>query len=264
MKTNQQCRKMIFLLFLACVFLAVTHLRAHELHGLKSTMRGVEVGTNNVPAEAASGLIDPACSAPIELLQDDSTQAKPHIKLLPDHLSPMESILWGEHGVMRSTGILPLTPGARKTELSVRRTMLTAHQIGGFITIGLFIPTLILGQQNINMWNGVAAGTRAYDRDLDNRHRNIAMLTWGTYMTTAALSIFSPPPLIRRDEGGTTSIHKTLAWIHFTGMIAIPILGALGSSRRDFNSAKGYRTAHQIVAYTSAAALTASMIVMTF
>ena len=196
--------------------------------------------------------------------EEDTTAAKPKLHLLPDHLSLMESALWGEHGIMRSTGIAPLTPSARKSELGVRRTMLTAHQIGGFITVGMFIPTLIYGQRNINMWNDAEAGRAPFDRSIDRTHRNWAGITWATYMATASLSIFSPPPLIRRDEGSTTTIHKTLAWVHFAGMIALPILGGMGSTARNLSQATGYRTAHQIVAYTTAAALTASMIVMTF
>src|SRR5208283_5453950 len=91
-----------------------------------------------------------------EMLVDNSDSTvvpKSKMKLLPDHLSPMESFLWGEGGIMRSTGWFPLTPESRKSELGVRRTMLTAHQIGGFLTFGLFIPTLIIGQRNLANWN---------------------------------------------------------------------------------------------------------------
>jgi hypothetical protein len=177
----------------------------------------------------------------------------------------MESVLWGERGVLRTTGIAPLTPGARKSELGFRRTLLTLHQIGGFATVGLMIPTLILGQRNINNWNAAAAGTAPFDRQLDRTHKMWAGITFAAYMTTASLAIFSPPPLIRRDEGlNTVTVHKTLAWIHFTGMIATPILGMLAQGSHSASQASNYRTAHQITAYITAAALTASLVIVTF
>ena len=68
----------------------------------------------------------------------DSVPAVPMRKLLPDNMSFMEKGLWGEKGILRGIGIAsPLTPEVRKSELGLRRTMLTAHQIGGFITLGL-------------------------------------------------------------------------------------------------------------------------------
>ncbi len=142
--------------------------------------------------------------------------------------------------------------------------MLTAHQVGGFITMGLLIPTLIIGQENINMWNDAAAGIRPFDRALSDRHRTIAALTFASYMATASMSILSPPPLIRRDEFGTTSLHKTLAWVHFTGMIATPILASLASNSRSLNTGNQWRTAHEVTAYVTAAAFTASLIIITF
>jgi hypothetical protein len=198
------------------------------------------------------------------LAGDSLSSVRPAPHLLPEHLSLMEQALWGENGFMRSSGIAPLTPSARKSELGVRRTMLTAHQIGGFLTMGLFIPTLIIGQQNINMWNDAAAGIQPFDRALSQRHQTIAVMTFVSYMATASMSIFAPPPFIRRDEASTTSLHKTLAWVHFTGMIATPFLASFASNSRSLNTGKQWRTAHQITAYVTAAAFTASLITVTF
>ena len=85
-------------------------------------------------------------------------------------------------------------------------------------------------------------------------------------MATASLALFSPPPLIRRDEWSTVSLHKTLAIIHFTGMLALPILGYLAAQeeRKDFSKAQSLQRTHQIVAYTTFVTFTASMIVITF
>lgn len=231
------------------VFFSLSPARIHPGAGL-SSLAGLSLRT----AES------PELSPP-----DTSGGSHTGIRLLPDHLSPMESILWGEGGLLRKVGIAPLTPGARKSELAFRRTLLTLHQIGGFATLGLMIPTLVLGQRNIANWNNASDGTAPFDRQLDRNHKSWAGITFAAYMATASFSILSPPPLIRRDEGtNTITIHKTLAWVHFTCMIATPILGMLASHARTTAAARDYRTAHQVTAYVTAAALTASMIVITF
>jgi len=164
----------------------------------------------------------------------------------------MERALWGEDGLVRSMGIAsPLTPEVRKHELSVRRTMLTMHQIGGFLTLGLMSTAAYYGQQSLN-----SPRIRAYRRN----HQTFVTATLFSYGTTGALAILSPPPLIRRDEISTTSIHKTLAWIHFAGMVITPIIGA--SLRHSFNYDQLARF-HQISAYVTLATFTASLIVVT-
>ena len=75
------------------------------------------------------------------------------------------------------------------------------------------------------------------------------------------LAVLSPPPLIRRDETSTTTIHKTLAWVHVAGMILTPIIGS--SLRHSLNFSQMARY-HQISAYVTTATLAASLIIVTF
>jgi hypothetical protein len=175
------------------------------------------------------------------------------VRLLPDNMSFMERGLWGEDGLMRSIGIAsPLTPDVRKHELAVRRTMLTAHQIGGFVTLGLMLATDYYGQQYLNHGQ----------RDMLDMHKTFLTATIISYSLTGALAILSPPPMIRRGETSTTSIHKTLAWIHFAGMVLTPILGMMISRR----GASYYEQAHfhQVSAYVTTSVFAASMIVILF
>jgi hypothetical protein len=165
----------------------------------------------------------------------------------------MERGLWGETGLMRKIGIAsPLTPEVRKHELGVRRTMLTAHQIGGFLTLGLMLTTDYFGQQYLNHGQ----------RNMRDWHQTFLTATIISYSATGALAILSPPPLIRRDETSTTTIHKTLAWAHMAGMILTPILGKLIERR----GSSYYQQAHlhQVSAYATTAIFTASMIVVMF
>ncbi len=171
--------------------------------------------------------------------------------LLPEHMSLMERGLWGESGLLRTVGLAsPLTPEVRKGELTLRRTMLSIHQVGGFITLGLMGTTVYYGQQVLN---------GRYD--LLPRHKTFITATIISYSATALLAVLSPPPLIRRDEVSTTTIHKALAWVHFAGMVATPILGRLIHNSSDY-----YRSAHfhQVSAYITTAALAASLLVITF
>jgi hypothetical protein len=191
------------------------------------------------------------------LVQDETP------KLLPDKISFGEKLFWGESGVFRGIGFAsPLTPEVRKHELSVRRAMLTMHQIGGFLALASMIGTAWTGQRTID---------DPHNQTKRNAHKTFIASTIITYSLTASLSILSPPPLIRRDEGGTTAIHKTLAWFHVAGMILTPIIGSMVSQRGkpgpsstgpgiDINKAHF----HQYAGYITTAIFAASMIVITF
>ena len=183
-------------------------------------------------------------------------------RLLPDNMSLMERGLWGENGFLRSIGIAgELTPESRKSELSARRTMLTMHQIGGYVTLGLMGATLWYGQKTLNDSN-----LPAQDRVDQNNHNKWVTYTIISYGLTGLLAILSPPPLIRRNETSTTTIHKTLAWIHVAGMILTPIVGSMVRKRSgrftyiDLPSARF----HQISAYATTGVFAASLIVITF
>jgi hypothetical protein len=184
-----------------------------------------------------------------------------HPRLLPENVSWMENALWGESGLVRKIGIAgDLTTEVRRHELSVRRTMLTIHQIGGFVTWGLMVASCYTGQRVLNG-----------DRQISNTHETLVKSTIGSYAVTGLLAILSPPPLIRRDETSTTTIHKTLAWIHAAGMILTPIIGGLvwhytGNRQTGRTLVQNDSEArfHQISAYTTTAIFTAAMVIMTF
>ena len=184
-------------------------------------------------------------------------------RLLPENISFGERTLWGENGILRSTGIAaPLTPQSRRSELQLRRTMLVMHQVGGFLTLGSMIAALYYGQKSLLDPN---SGQR--DDPYRSKHQLFVTSTIVLYTGTGLLALASPPPLIRRgDEMSTTTIHKTLAWVHFIGMVVTPILGGTILKRGpigryvDLNQARF----HQISGYVTAGALAASMISVTF
>jgi len=184
-------------------------------------------------------------------LEADSLVAVRKRRLLPKNISLIERAFWGESGVFRATGIAPLTPESRKAELEVRRIMLTAHQTAGIATLGLMIATVIVGQRYLDG-----------DFTLYDTKRTLGNATVIAYMTTAAFSLFSPPPAVRRDEWNTISTHKLFAVIHFTGMILTPILAnRIASPNGDYNQKVRM---HQTAAYITTAAFSASIISLAF
>jgi hypothetical protein len=187
----------------------------------------------------------------------DSLPTVPKHSLLPANMSLMERGLWGERGILRGIGIASsLTPETRKSELSLRRTMLTMHQIGGFITLGLMATTVYYGQRTLDNYYNYSSF-----RNFRRTHQTLVTASIISYSATGLLAILSPPPFIRRDEVSTTTIHKTLAWVHFLGMVVTPIIGA--SLRHSTNELQLARY-HQIAGYVTTAALAASMIIITF
>jgi hypothetical protein len=139
----------------------------------------------------------------------------------------------------------------RKYEIELRRTMLTTHQIAGFTTLAL-------------MWTSAYFGQRVIDgnRRLGGTHQAFVTATILSYSITGLLAVLSPPPLIRRDEVGTVTIHKTLAWIHLAGMILTPIIGSMIRHRHSFSMKEAHF--HQVAGYITTATFTAAVLVIVF
>jgi hypothetical protein len=181
-----------------------------------------------------------------ELVRDqDSTT-----ELLPKKMLLTQRVFWGEKGLMRP--ISPLNLPNREKELKLRRGMLVAHQVMGFVTLGGMVGQGVVGSQLYN-----AFGSRY--TNLKNVHENLSVAVNATYATTAFMSLFTPPPLINRDKKlSAIRIHKWLSLVHMSGMIATNILG----NKIDENyKLKPY---HRAAAFTTFASFAAAMITIKF
>ncbi|MDA9623105.1 hypothetical protein N9S70_04990, partial [Flavobacteriaceae bacterium] len=138
-------------------------------------------------------------------------QEKEQIELLPEKIIFTQSLLWGKKGLFRKTGISPLNLKNREKELKLRKTMLTAHQAIGYLTLASMVAQGIIGGK---LYNG--------QDDLYNTHKTMGKIVNIGYFTGAGLSLFSPPPLINKKVKGLNSIkaHKMLATLHFSAMVA--------------------------------------------
>lgn len=159
-------------------------------------------------------------------------------QILPEKISFMEKFLWGKNGAFRKIGLAGnLNIENREKEIKLRRTLLTIHQTFGILTWFSMAATVAAGQ----LW----LDGKLHSPSL---HRTLKYPTIIGYSLTGLLSVITPPPIERRIEFSTISFHKTLAWLHFAGMVATPILGRLILSSSDYYKSARF---HQIVAYST-------------
>jgi hypothetical protein len=184
----------------------------------------------------------------IDLLSELQSSETDSVKLLPDHFLFTQRIVWGEKGLMRNFKSFELTPEERQKELKIRRGMLVAHQVAGFTTLGLMVAQGFVGS---SLYNG--------NYDKHEVHETLAAAINFGYFTTASLSLFAPPKMLDERKGySSIKLHKALAIVHLSGMIATDILASQLESNPDL---KPY---HRAAAFTTFGAFAASMIVIKF
>jgi hypothetical protein len=164
-------------------------------------------------------------------------------QLLPQKMIFTQSLFWGKKGLFRKTGISKLSLEQREKELKVRNVMLKSHQIIGYLTLAGMVAQGIMGGK---LYNG--------DYKLYDAHKTLGEWVTVSYFTGAGLSLFAPPPLVRKKVKGFNSIkaHKWLAYVHFSGMIAT---NAWSKEDRDW---------HKYAAYTTFASYATAVLVFKF
>jgi len=228
---------MRFFLFVWLVCLAVFSAQAQD-----STTVRVVASADTVPAVDQS-------AADLLAGLSDSTTAEP---LLPRKMIFTQRAFWGPKGLLRTVNLAPLTPEGRAKELKIRRTMLVAHQIGGFVTLAGFVAQGILGGKLYS-----AKGQEYVD--LKRWHERTAGIINVSYGTTLALSLTTPPPIVGARRGFTTiKLHKYLAVLHLTGMIATNVLAHMIDQHPDL------KPVHRAAAYTTFGAYAVSIAALTF
>ncbi len=149
--------------------------------------------------------------------------------LLTDSLSFRAKLFWGEKGLFRK---INLAPTDLKGEMKLRRNMLQWHQRLGLLTLGAITYQFLSGkkQYNNNFEN--------FNTTRQKRHKILGYTTYGLYLSTASLSLLAPPSRKQSKGLSSTKIHKYLAIVHFTAMIAQPWLGykaARAANTDDYN-----------------------------
>lgn len=169
--------------------------------------------------------------------------------ITPSKMLFTQKFIWGEKGIFKNRygGTQDLVE-KRKIDLRIRRKMLQLHQIGGFVTLGGMLAQGIIGGQ---LYNG--------SYKLKQTHQNVGTAVNLAYGFTAMNALFTPPSTFKRDKKLTSiRLHKWLAIVHMTGMIATNILG---NQIENNVSLKPY---HRAAAYTSFISLATAMVVIKF
>ena len=173
----------------------------------------------------------------------DSSLIQPPAKMLFT-----QRALWGTSGLLKNRYSGNDLVANRQKDLKIRRTMLQLHQIGGFVTIGGMLAQGIIGSQ---LYKG--------DYKVKDLHENMGMAVNLTYGFTALNGLFAPPSAFSRDKKITSiRLHKWLAVLHLSGMIATNILGTQIEKNV---SLKPY---HRAAAYVSFASLATALVVIKF
>ena len=134
---------------------------------------------------------------------------------LPENMPYVKSLIWGEEGAFRK---LNIGPESRIEELQLRRKMLQAHQWLGIITLAGLAYQYDVGKK---LYDGNDADY--WDSHYD-KHKAMGYFTYMTYMSTASLSIFSPPARKYNNNMSSIKFHRRMAALHFTAMMAQPFL----------------------------------------
>ena len=184
------------------------------------------------------------------LLNELSLADKDTTALLPKKILFTQKLFWGEKGLMRHFSEFELTPEKRQKELKLRRVMLVAHQSLGFLTLGGMIAQGFVGAKLYN---------DPYNSKLRETHEALAAGVNFGYFTTASLALFAPPKMLDERKGfSSIKLHRSLAIIHLTSMIATNILAGQLEGHPDL------RPYHRAAAFTAFGAFAASMIVIKF
>jgi len=178
----------------------------------------------------------------------DTTSLAKDESLLPDKYLVTQSLLWGEKGLMRNIKGFELSAQNREREQNIRETMFKIHRYTGYATLAGMVAQGIVGQ-------------RLYDghKDMKDLHETLAGVVNVGYFATAATALFAPPRLNTRSSGFSTyKLHKYLAVVHLSSMIATNILSGMVEDNPKLKSL------HRATAYTAYASFFVSMVVIQF
>jgi len=180
-------------------------------------------------------------------LEDFFTETEEAPSLLPEKMLITQRVFWGNNGLMRNISFFDLTAEKRQRELNIRRYMLSAHQILGFVTLGGMIAQGFVGAKLYT------------DNSYKDIHENLGAGVNISYFTTASLSLFAPPKMFNERKGlSSIKIHKYLSVLHLSTMILTNILAEPAADNPIF---KPY---HRAAAFTAFGSFAASIIVITF
>lgn len=209
---------------------------------------GISLGRLSAQSEIDSTVVVATDSIKTDSVSTDAVKADVNSNLLPDKYLFTQKLLWGKKGLMRNFKRFELSEESRDFEENIRNTMFKAHRYIGYATLVGMVAEGIVGER---LYNG--------HRNLKDLHEGIASAVNIGYFSTAGLALFAPPPSGNRPKGFSTyKLHRYLAVVHLSSMIATNILSGM------IEGNPGLKPYHRAAAYTAFGSFFASMIVIQF
>jgi hypothetical protein len=142
--------------------------------------------------------------------------------------------------------------------LDKRSHMLKLHQRYGLIALAPLLATVLTGSG--------AKGSHDMNSSTSSRDLHAALgITAVTFYSISAYYAIAAPTIEGTETKGHIRLHKALAWVHGTGMILTPILGALAyQQKHDGEKVHGVASAHGAVAVTTVIAYGAAILTEVF
>jgi hypothetical protein len=142
--------------------------------------------------------------------------------------------------------------------LDKRSHMLKLHQRYGLIALAPLLATVLTGSG--------AKGSHDMNSSTSSRDLHAALgITAVTFYSISAYYAIAAPRIEGTETKGHIKLHKALAWVHGTGMILTPILGALAYQQKQNNEkVHGIASAHGAVAVTTVIAYGAAILTEVF
>jgi hypothetical protein len=129
----------------------------------------------------------------------------------------------------------------------LRRSMLLAHQVFGFTTLGVLAVTNIIGTLH---WVDKFGGGPDDDRYKD-AHLGLGIASTTLFATTAMLALFAPNPYPKPIKFDTAFIHKASMAIAAAAFVAQIILGPISSISDGKLYQKDLALAHTVVGWSA-------------
>ena len=140
---------------------------------------------------------------------------------IPQNMPFIKKPFWSEDGLFRK---LEWTPDSRYEELIVRKDMMQWHQKISLLNLGIMSYQYYLGNEIDQSGAYSILGQDKYNH-YKSMHKSLGYTSYALYMTSAGLSLFSPPALKYDRKMSSMKLHRYLALIHFAGMSVQPWLG---------------------------------------
>jgi hypothetical protein len=132
-------------------------------------------------------------------------------------------------------------------QAKVRRTLLTAHLIGGYTLLATLGVTEILG--TLNYYDKFGGG--GYTNRYDTWHEGFAIASTAMFASQAALALFAPDPYPKPSGWNSARFHRILMTLASVGMATEIVLGPVSETRYGKLNERDFALAHLAIGYVT-------------